>query len=58
MYTNVVCFNFPGLSDSCSAQEKADIVDEFFRRYESVVATNPEDHGMDYVHAYLVIQKQ
>ncbi|KAK3744752.1 hypothetical protein QZH41_013300 [Actinostola sp. cb2023] len=47
-----------GLSDSRSAEEKADIVDELFQRYESEVAKAPEDHGMDYVHAYIVVQKR
>ena len=45
------------LSDSRSAEEKATIVDEFFKRYEIEVAKRPEDHGMDYVHAYIVIAK-
>ena len=45
------------LSDSRTAEEKAKIVDEFFNRYETEVAKRPEDHGMDYVHAYMVIRK-
>ena len=45
------------LSDSRSSEEKATIVDEFFKRYENEVAKRPEDHGMDYVHAYIVIAK-
>ena len=45
------------LSDSRSPEEKATIVDEFFKRYEIEVAKRPEDHGMDYVHAYIVIAK-
>ena len=49
---------FPlALSDSRSPEEKANIVDEFFKRYENEVAKRPEDHGMDYVHAYIVIAK-
>lgn len=46
-----------GLSDHRSPEEKAKIVDEFFKRYETLVAKHPEDHGMDYVHAYMVIAK-
>ena len=45
------------LSDSRSAEEKATIVDEFFKRYEIEVAKHREDHGMDYVHAYMIIAK-
>lgn len=48
---------FLGLSDHRSPEEKAKIVDAFFKRYENQVAKHPEDHGMDYVHAYLVIAK-
>ncbi|KAJ7377997.1 hypothetical protein OS493_025313 [Desmophyllum pertusum] len=46
-----------GLSDSRSLEEKANIVDEFFKRYENQVAKRPEDNGMDYVHAYMIIAK-
>ena len=46
-----------GLSEHRSPAEKADIVDEFFKRYENQVVKHPEDHGMDYVHAFLVIAK-
>jgi len=46
-----------GLSEHRSPDEKADIVDEFFKRYENQVVKHPEDHGMDYVHAFLVIAK-
>ena len=48
---------FTALSDSRTSEEKAKIVDEFFERYEKEVAKRPEDHGMDYVHAYMVIRK-
>jgi len=50
--------NFSGLSDSRSTQEKTDIVDEMFRRLESLVAQNPEDYGNDYVNAYMTIRKK
>jgi len=46
-----------GLSEHRSPDEKADILDEFFKRYENQVVKHPEDHGMDYVHAFLVIAK-
>lgn len=46
-----------GLSESRSPEEKDAIVDKFFKLYEDLVAKHPEDHGMDYVHAYIVIAK-
>ena len=46
-----------GLSDSRSPEEKAQIVDEFFSRYEDEVAAAPADHAIDYVHAYIVMEK-
>lgn len=48
---------FLALSDSRSPKEKESIVNELFKRYESEVAKRPEDHGGDYVHAYMVIAK-
>ncbi|CAH3026843.1 unnamed protein product [Porites evermanni] len=45
------------LSDSRSPKEKESIVNELFKQYESEVAKRPEDHGGDYVHAYMVIAK-
>ena len=39
-------------------QERKGIVDAFFQRYEERVALAPEDHGMDYVHAYCVMEKE
>jgi hypothetical protein len=47
-----------GLDPARSPQDKAAIVDEFYRRYEHRVAASPKGHGMDYVHIYLVIQKE
>ncbi|KAJ7331667.1 hypothetical protein OS493_019260 [Desmophyllum pertusum] len=46
-----------GLSDSRSSEEKERIVDELFQRYENEVAKFPEDHGVDFVSAYMVIGK-
>ncbi|KAJ7331669.1 hypothetical protein OS493_019262 [Desmophyllum pertusum] len=47
-----------GLSDSRSSEEKERIVDELFQRYENEVAKCPEDHGLDFVSAYMVIGKR
>lgn len=47
-----------GLSPSRDEEEKAEIVDEFYHRYQASVAAAPEGHGMDYVHIYLILRKQ
>ncbi|MCH2165692.1 MAG: class I SAM-dependent methyltransferase [Marinovum sp.] len=46
------------LSKSRSADERAELVDEFYGRYEKAVATSPEGHAMDYVHCYLICRKE
>ena len=46
-----------GLSAMRSDQEKDDLVEQLFKRYEDVVASSPENHGMDMVHAHLHIAK-
>lgn len=38
--------------------EATRMVDELFRRYKECVAQNPADHGMDYVHGYMVFEKK
>ena len=35
----------------------AGMVDELFRRYKCI-AQHPADHGMDYVHGYMVLEKE
>jgi indole-3-acetate O-methyltransferase len=47
-----------GLAVSRDPDEKAAIVDDFYRRHEARVAASPAGHGMDYVHIYLVIRKE
>lgn len=47
-----------GLSDNRSPEEKQKLVDEFYGRYADEIAEKPEDHGMDFVHAYIVIRKE
>ena len=39
------------------ANERAAIVDRFYRNYEDMVANDPNGHAMDYVHSYLAIEK-
>ena len=46
-----------GLSHERSNEEKAEIIDEFYGRYQTKVAASPEGHAMDYVHIYLVCSK-
>mmetsp|Transcript_33524 Transcript_33524/g.66233 ORF Transcript_33524/g.66233 Transcript_33524/m.66233 type:complete len:450 (-) Transcript_33524:291-1640(-) len=45
------------LGNERSDEEKEQILEKFWKNYEDLVARNPEDHGMDYVHSYLVIEK-
>lgn len=46
-----------GLNDSRTEDEKNKIVDTLFDRYAAEVAKDPSKHGMDYFHAYLVVEK-
>ncbi|MEL6421801.1 MAG: SAM-dependent methyltransferase [Pseudomonadota bacterium] len=45
------------LDGARGADERAAIVDGFYRAYEDLVAADPEGHAMDYVHCYLEIEK-
>ncbi len=40
-----------------SEDEKESIMSQFWENYMALVAENPEVHGMDYVHAYIVFEK-
>lgn len=46
-----------GLKSSRSEEEKEAIMTQFWENYMSLVEKNPEQHGMDYVHAYIVLEK-
>lgn len=46
-----------GLKSSRSESEKEEIMDKFWGNYMSLVESEPEKHGMDYVHAYIVFEK-
>jgi len=37
--------------------DKDEVMKQFWKNYEKIVEQNPEDHGMDYVHAYIVLEK-
>jgi hypothetical protein len=47
-----------GLKTIRSDEEKEAILEQFWTNYEKLVAKAPEKHGMDYVHSYLVLEKQ
>lgn len=49
---------YAGLSESRSEEERRAIVDEFFGKFEKLIAESPADHGMDYVHAHIVLEKK
>jgi len=38
--------------------DKEEVLSQFWENYMSIVAKKPENHGMDYVHAYLVLEKR
>ena len=45
------------LSDQRDAQERVEIIENFYATYQQQVADAPEQHGMGYVHAYMTIEK-
>jgi indole-3-acetate O-methyltransferase len=47
-----------GLAAERTADERARILDEFYGRYERLVAKSPAGHGMDYIHIHMVCAKQ
>ncbi len=48
---------YAGLSDSRSDEEKAELVEEMYRKYEDMVAEAPKEHGENFVHAYVRVRK-
>ena len=48
---------YAGLSDSRSDEEKAELVEEMWTKYEDAVAEAAEEHGMNFVHAYVRVRK-
>ena len=49
---------FNGLSADRPLEERREIIEDYYGAYRDQVASNPEGHGMDYVHAYMTISKQ
>ena len=39
-------------------EERTRILDEFYDRYQRLVAAAPQGHGMDYIHIHLVCVKE
>ncbi len=39
-------------------QQREELIEAYYQRYQDQVAENPEEHGMGYVHAYMTISKQ
>ena len=48
---------YSGLSDSRSDEEKTELVEEMWRKYEDRVAEAPEEHALRAVYAYLCVKK-
>ena len=48
---------FNGLSAERPEAERREIIEAYYDSYAGRVRENPEGHGMDYVHAYMVIAK-
>jgi hypothetical protein len=46
-----------GLSQDRPLAERQQIIENYYQTYQDNVARNPEGHGMDYVHAYMTIEK-
>ncbi len=49
---------FNGLSAERPLEQRREIIEDYYATYRGMVRDNPEGHGMDYVHAYMVISKQ
>jgi hypothetical protein len=49
---------FGALDSKRPVQERRELIDEYYDRYRQQVHASPEGHGMDYVHAYMVINKE
>jgi hypothetical protein len=47
-----------GLSAERPLEERRAIVDRLYREYEQDVERSPQGHAMDYVHCYMVLNKQ
>jgi len=48
---------FNALSCDRPIEQRRNIIEDYYDTYKTMVRQNPDDHGMDYVHAYMVISK-
>lgn len=48
---------FNALSSDRSLEERHAIIEDYYESYKNHVRHTPEGHGMDYVHAYMIIAK-
>ncbi len=48
---------YGGLSTSRSAADRTHLIERYYGEYQRQVADNPQGHGMDYVHAYMTIER-
>ena len=48
---------FAGLDGDRSLQERQAIIEDYYAAYRARVVSNPGEHGMGYVHAYLNVSK-
>lgn len=48
---------FAGLAASRELAERQEIIDRYYRTYQTEVQNNPTQHRMDYVHAYMTLEK-
>ncbi|MDH3389989.1 MAG: class I SAM-dependent methyltransferase [Gammaproteobacteria bacterium] len=49
---------FNALSAERPLEERRQIIEDYYGTYRDMVRDSPAGHGMDYVHAYMVISKQ
>ncbi len=49
---------FNALDTERPLEERKSIIEDYYNTYKKMVRDNPDGHGMDYVHAYIVIRKE
>lgn len=48
---------FNGLSIDRPLEQRREIIEDYYQVYQDLVRNDPTGHGMDYIHAYMVISK-
>lgn len=49
---------FGALSSDRPEQQRRELIEAYYQRYQDQATENPQEHGMGYVHAYMTITKQ